>query len=125
MLPSDEVEWYFDALPGLSSEVKRSIFATSPAKEDEVKAIFVVNALTGDTEYPSAYLMPRTDNGSYSESAQNITLSIEKPFEGAELMQVDPQTFAVSAAQIEHRGNQDVVVLNNVGGGQGRLLFWR
>lgn len=105
--------------------LKMKQFSFSPAKEDKVKAIFVVNALTGDTEYPSAYLMPRTDNGSYTESAQNITLSIAKPFEGAELMQVDPQTFAVSAAWVEHHDNQDVVVLNNVGGGQGRLLFWR
>lgn len=124
-LAGDVVLGYFDALPALSFEVKRSVFASSPAKEDKIKAIFVVNALTGDTDYPSAYLMPRTDNGSYMESAQNITLSIAKPFEGAELMQVDPQTFAVSAAQIEHHDNQDVVVLNNVGGGQGRLLFWR
>lgn len=105
--------------------LKMKQFSFSPAKEDKVKAIFVVNALTGDTEYPSAYLMPRTDNGSYTQSAQNITLSIAKPFEGAELMQVDPQTFAVSAAWVEHHDNQDVVVLNNVGGGQGRLLFWR
>ena len=78
-LPGDVVVGYFEQLGGLDAAKSAEIFgdsATAPT------GFMVVNALTGQTRYPSYLLDPRTDNGSLAETAQDITLTVKKPSAG-------------------------------------------
>lgn len=65
-LPGDVVVGYFEQLKGLETAKSAEIFGDSTTAP---KGFMVVNALTGQTRYPSYLLDPRTDNGSLAESA--------------------------------------------------------
>ena len=75
-LPGDVVVGYFEQLKGLDTAKSAEIFGDSTTAP---KGFMVVNALTGQTRYPSYLLDPRTDNGSLAETAQDITLTVKKP----------------------------------------------
>ena len=75
-LPGDVVVGYFEQLKGLETAKSAEIFGDSTTAP---KGFMVVNALTGQTRYPSYLLDPRTDNGSLAETAQDITLTVKKP----------------------------------------------
>jgi len=82
-LPGDVVVGYFEQLKGLESAKSAEIFGDSTTAPT---GFMVVNALTGQTRYPSYLLDPRTDNGSLAETAQDITLTVKKPNANAHLM---------------------------------------
>lgn len=117
--PGDVILGYFDTLQGLDKSAVSEVFGETPVAP---RALMVVNALTGDTEYPSYYLRTRKDNGSYRETQQSVTLRVEKPYDHAKLMMVNPQTYQAEPVQV---GDNGEVVLPNIGGGQARLLFWK
>ena len=75
-LPGDVVVGYFEQLKGLDTAKSAEIFGDSTTAP---KGFMVVNALSGQTRYPSYLLDPRTDNGSLAETAQDITLTVKKP----------------------------------------------
>ena len=83
----------------------------------------VVNALTGQTRYPSYLLDPRTDNGSLAETAQDITLTVKKPSADAHLMLVNPADKTTQEVELGD-GETSQVVLTAVGGGDSRFLYW-
>ncbi len=83
----------------------------------------VVNALTGQTRYPSYLLDPRTDNGSLAETAQDITLTVKKPSAHAHLMLVNPADKTTQEVELGD-GETSQVVLTAVGGGDSRFLYW-
>ena len=85
--PGDVVVGYFDQLGGLEAAKSAEIFGESTTVP---KGFMVVNALTGTTKFPSMLLDPRTDDGSFAETAQDITLTVKKPSANSRLMLVDP-----------------------------------
>lgn len=131
----DVVLGYFDTLPGLSSSKQTEVFGES---EDPVRAFMVVNGLVGTTDTTETKavsggqadksknpLARRTDNGSFVETAQDISVVVEQPYDNARLMLVGPETYQVQEVQVEYdEAGLGTVTLNNVGGGQARLLYW-
>ena len=119
-LPGDVVVGYFEQLKGLERAKSAEIFgdsATAPT------GFMVVNALTGQTRYPSYLLDPRTDNGSLAETAQDITLTVKKPSAHAHLMLVNPADKTTQEVELGD-GETSQVVLTAVGGGDSRFLYW-
>ena len=102
-MPGDVVIGYFDTLPGLEKAKAEEIFGKFA--EENPRGFLVTNALTGDTNYPSYLLNPRTDNGSYRETAQNVTLDVKRPFKNAKLMMVDPETYEPVSIEPEGAGD--------------------
>lgn len=122
--PGDVVVGYFEKLPGLDAAKTEEIFGKTT---QDPRAFMVVNALTGTTRWPSYGLSTRTDDGSYAQTAQDVTLHVEKPFDNAKLMMVDPNTFEAQPAPLTQSRSADsdlTVTLSNIGGGQARLLYW-
>ena len=112
---------HFSTLKDLNEEIRKKIFGESKYAP---KALLVVNALTGDTRYPSYYLSTRNDNGSYAETAQDITLTVKRPSRNAILMQVDPRTYIAKTVPLKDGDDEQDVKLERVGGGRARLLYW-
>ena len=119
-LPGDVVVGYFEQLKGLETAKSAEIFGDSTTAP---KGFMVVNALTGQTRYPSYLLDPRTDNGSLAETAQDITLTVKKPSAGAHLMLVNPADKTTQEVELGE-GETSQVVLHAVGGGDSRFLYW-
>ena len=119
-LPSDVVVGYFEQLKGLETAKSAEIFGDSTTAP---KGFMVVNALTGQTRYPSYLLDPRTDNGSLAETAQDITLTVKKPAPNAHLMLVNPADKTTQEVELGE-GETSQVVLHAVGGGDSRFLYW-
>ena len=119
-LPSDVVVGYFEQLKGLETAKSAEIFGDSTTAP---KGFMVVNALTGQTRYPSYQLDPRTDNGSLAETAQDITLTVKKPAPNAHLMLVNPADKTTQEVELGE-GETSQVVLHAVGGGDSRFLYW-
>lgn len=117
----DVIVGHFSTLKGLNESVRKKIFGNSKYAP---RALMVVNALTGDTRYPSYYLSTRTDNGSYAETAQDITLTVKRPSKDAVLMQVDPDTYEAKKVALANGDAVQTVNLEHVGGGCARLLYW-
>ncbi|WP_253953849.1 cadherin-like beta sandwich domain-containing protein [Schaalia sp. 19OD2882] len=116
----DVVVGYFEQIPGLSADKSKEIFGQSTSAP---KGFMVVNALTGTTKFPSQLLDPRTDDGSFAETAQDITLTVRKPSADSHLVLVDPQ--AKTADEVDlGTGESATVTLPAVGGGDARLLYW-
>ena len=119
-LPGDVVVGYFEQLKGLETAKSAEIFGDSTTAP---KGFMVVNALTGQTRYPSYLLDPRTDNGSLAETAQDITLTVKKPAPNAHLMLVNPADKTTQEVELGE-GETSQVVLHAVGGGDSRFLYW-
>ncbi|MBS4875906.1 MAG: cell surface protein, partial [Actinomyces sp.] len=119
-LPGDVVVGYFEQLKGLDTAKSAEIFGDSTTAP---KGFMVVNALTGQTRYPSYLLDPRTDNGSLAETAQDITLTVKKPAANAHLMLVNPADKTTQEVELGE-GETSQVVLHAVGGGDSRFLYW-
>ena len=119
-LPGDVVVGYFGQLKGLETAKSAEIFGDSTTAP---KGFMVVNALTGQTRYPSYLLDPRTDNGSLAETAQDITLTVKKPAPNAHLMLVNPADKTTQEVELGE-GETSQVVLHAVGGGDSRFLYW-
>ena len=119
--PGDVLVGHFSTLKNLNEKIRKKIFGESKYAP---KALLVVNALTGDTRYPSYYLSTRTDNGSYAETAQDITLTVKRPSRNAILMQVDPRTYTAKTVPLKDGDDEQDVKLERVGGGCARLLYW-
>jgi pneumococcal surface protein A len=119
-LPGDVVVGYFEQLNGLEAAKSAEIFGDSTTAP---KGFMVVNALTGQTRYPSYLLDPRTDNGSLAETAQDITLTVKKPAPNAHLMLVNPADKTTQEVEVGE-GETSQVVLSVVGGGDSRFLYW-
>lgn len=118
--PGDVVVGYFDQLEGLEAAKSAEIFGESTTVP---KGFMVVNALTGTTKFPSMLLDPRTDDGSFAETAQDITLTVKKPSANSRLMLVDPSTATTTEVALGD-GETSTVTLKAVGGGDSRLLYW-
>ena len=119
-LPGDVVVGYFEQLKGLETAKSAEIFGDSTTAP---KGFMVVNALTGQTRYPSYLLDPRTDNGSLAETAQDITLTVKKPAPNAHLMLVNPADKTTQEVELGE-GETSQVVFHAVGGGDSRFLYW-
>ena len=119
-LPGDVVVGYFEQLAGLDGAKSAEIFGDSTTAPT---GFMVVNALTGQTRYPSVLLDPRTDNGSLAETAQDIPLTVKKPSAGAHLMLVNPADKTTQEVELGE-GETSQVVLHAVGGGDSRFLYW-
>ena len=119
-LPGDVVVGYFEQLGGLDGAKSAEIFGDSTTAPT---GFMVVNALTGQTRYPSYLLDPRTDNGSLAETAQDITLTVKKPNANAHLMLVNPADKTRQEVELGD-GETSQVVLTAVGGGDSRFLYW-
>ena len=119
-LPGDVVVGYFEQLKGLERAKSAEIFGDSTTAPT---GFMVVNALTGQTRYPSYLLDPRTDNGSLAETAQDITLTVKKPSADAHLMLVNPADKTTQEVELGD-GETSQVVLTAVGGGDSRFLYW-
>ena len=119
-MPGDVVVGYFEQLKGLEGAKSAEIFGDSTTAP---VGFMVVNALTGQTRYPSYLLDPRTDNGSLAETAQDITLTVKKPSAGAHLMLVNPADKTTQEVELGE-GETSQVVLHAVGGGDSRFLYW-
>lgn len=119
-LPGDVVVGYFEQLKGLETAKSAEIFGDSTTAP---KGFMVVNALTGQTRYPSYLLDPRTDNGSLAETAQDITLTVKKSAPNAHLMLVNPADKTTQEVELGE-GETSQVVLHAVGGGDSRFLYW-
>ena len=120
VLPGDVVVGYFEQLKGLETAKSAEIFGDSTTAP---KGFMVVNALTGQTRYPSYLLDPRADNGSLAETAQDITLTVKKPAPNAHLMLVNPADKTTQEVELGE-GETSQVVLHAVGGGDSRFLYW-
>lgn len=118
--PGDVVIGYFDQLEGLEAAKSEEIFGKSTTVP---RGFMVVNALTGKTKFPSMLLDPRTDDGSLSETAQDITLTVKKPSANAHLMLVNPADKTTKEVQLGE-GDTSQVTLKGVGGGDSRFLYW-
>lgn len=132
----DVVLGYFDAVPGLTAAKRDRVFGEST---DPVRAVMVVNGLVGSTDtsetkaisggqWVDKTLSPlarRTDNGGFTQTSQDIKVTVKQPYENAQLMLVDPETFEAKPLDVVY-GEDGVgdVTLTNVGGGQARLLYW-
>ena len=119
-LPGDVVVGYFEQLKGLETAKSAEIFGDSTTAP---KGFMVVNALTGQTRYPSYLLDPRTDNGSLAETAQDITLTVKKPAPSAHLMLVNPADKTTQEVELGE-GETSQVVFHAVGGRDSRFLYW-
>lgn len=133
--PGDVVLGYFDTLPGLSISKQAETFGES---DDPVRAFMVVNGLVGTTDTTETKavnggqadrsknpLARRTDNGSFAETAQDISIVVEQPYDNARLVLVDPETYQAREADVTFDdAGLGTVTLNDVGGGQARLLYW-
>ena len=119
-LPGDVVVGYFEQLKGLETAKSAEIFGDSTTAP---KGFMVVNALTGQTRYPSYQLDPRADNGSLAETVQDITLTVKKPAPNAHLMLVNPADKTTQEVELGE-GETSQVVLHAVGGGDSRFLYW-
>ena len=120
VLPGDVVVGYFEQLKGLETAKSAEIFGDSTTAP---KGFMVVNALTGQTRYPSYLLDLRADNGSLAETAQDITLTVKKPAPNAHLMLVNPADKTTQEVELGE-GETSQVVLHAVGGGDSRFLYW-
>lgn len=132
----DVVLGYFDTLPGLKAAKQAEVFGESA---DPVRAFMVVNGLVGSTDTTETKavvggqeldngkdpLARRTDNGAFAQTAQDITVTVKQPYQNAQLMLVDPQTYEAKAVDVTYtEDGSGTVTLANVGGGQARLLYW-
>lgn len=118
--PGDVVVGYFDKLPGLEDAKTKEIFGTNATNP---KAIMVVNGLVGQTDKLVQLLEPRTDNGAFWQTAQDVTLTLAKPTDAAKLMLVDSKTGQQTEVTPKINEHNATVTLR-LGGGQGALLYW-
>ncbi|WP_300048880.1 cadherin-like beta sandwich domain-containing protein [Trueperella sp.] len=118
--PGDVVIGYFDKLPGLEGAKTAEIFGAGVTNP---KAIMVVNGLISPSEAHTNAYTTRTDNGTYWQTAQDVTLTLKAPTVNAKLMAVDPYTYEAHEVTPAITGNQAKVTLR-LGGGKGALLYW-
>lgn len=120
--PGDVVLGYFDKVPGLKAGKTAEIFG---AGVTDPKAFMVVNGLVDRANSKVLKLATRTDDGSYWQTAQEITLTVAPPTADATLMMVDPVTFkATEVTPVPVAGKQAATVKVALGGGQGALFYW-
>lgn len=112
--PGDVVVGYFDKLPGLEDAKTKEIFGTNATNP---KAIMVVNGLVGQTDKLVQLLEPRTDNGAFWQTAQDVTLTLAKPTDAAKLMLVDSKTGQQTEVTPKINEHNATVTLR-LGGGQ-------
>ncbi|MCI7551177.1 MAG: cadherin-like beta sandwich domain-containing protein [Actinomycetaceae bacterium] len=133
--PGDVVLGYFDVLPGLTPSKQTEVFGAS---DEPVRAVMVVNGLVGTTDTTETRavaggqvdraknpLARRTDNGSYAQTAQDISVAVTRPYDDAQLVIVDPHTYQPHTVDVQYNAHgRGTVTLRGVGGGQARLLYW-